>query len=473
MHPIYFLGRFHVLILHLPIAFVLAVAGLEWLTRAHRRPELAPSLRILWAATAISALLTVILGYMHFSEGGFTGPSAIAHRALGTSVAIVATLGWLLRSRGENFLPGLRAAICALLVVLVTLTGHFGGNLTHGDTYLVEFAPNPIRKLAGLEVARPPVTDLNAADPFLDIVKPMFQARCASCHNKDKARGGLNLSSYATLMKGGKDGVVVVAGDAKGSDLVRRISLTPDKDDFMPKEGKTPLTSGQVAIVKWWVDAGAKSTVTLASLQVPAEIRNLLQAEVGGASKKAAEATQMAESLKSADPKAVAALNDAGFMARQVSRSDAHLVVTPLATGTKFSDAQLAKLASVPSAQVAELDLRQAGLADAALQPVLRHFTTLTRLHLDRNKLTDASVQALKPLSSLEVLDLYGNAGITDRGVDTLAAMKSLKRIFVWNTGMTPGGVEKLRKARPDLYVDFGDLREPTAADPPATAGRQ
>ncbi len=76
MGAVYFFGRFHVLILHLPITLILVVGGLEWLNRRHGRPDLNPALRILWAATAMTAVATVVLGYMHFAEGGFTGPSA-------------------------------------------------------------------------------------------------------------------------------------------------------------------------------------------------------------------------------------------------------------------------------------------------------------------------------------------------------------------------------------------------------------
>ena len=76
MDFIYFLGRFHVLVLHLPIALVLIAVVAEWLARRERYRSLEPALGLLWAATAVTAIATVVLGYMHFAEGGFTGPSA-------------------------------------------------------------------------------------------------------------------------------------------------------------------------------------------------------------------------------------------------------------------------------------------------------------------------------------------------------------------------------------------------------------
>jgi uncharacterized membrane protein len=93
----------------------------------------------LWGAAALSALVTVILGYMHFAEGAFAGTSAVQHRNFGTIVAVLTTGIALLRSSkfalgyGPVFFPA-----SALMLFLVAITGHYGGSLTHGSTYLVE-----------------------------------------------------------------------------------------------------------------------------------------------------------------------------------------------------------------------------------------------------------------------------------------------------------------------------------------------
>jgi uncharacterized membrane protein len=70
---LYFLGRFHVLALHLPIGILVVAVILDWVARGERYRALARVAPFLWTATAISALLTAVLGYMRCSEGGFTG----------------------------------------------------------------------------------------------------------------------------------------------------------------------------------------------------------------------------------------------------------------------------------------------------------------------------------------------------------------------------------------------------------------
>src|SRR5688572_24823237 len=100
MDFVYFVGRFHVLVLHLPIGMIVALFALEYLSRRERYRYLEAASPYLWVATAISALVTVLLGFMHYAEGSFTGPSGEQHRFFGTVVAVVATGVAFLRASG-------------------------------------------------------------------------------------------------------------------------------------------------------------------------------------------------------------------------------------------------------------------------------------------------------------------------------------------------------------------------------------
>jgi uncharacterized membrane protein len=279
MDFVYFLGRFHVLVLHLPIGIIVALFVLEWLSRKDKYRYLDAASPFLWGATAISALVTVLLGFMHFAEGAFTGPSAEQHRLFGTVVAVVATGVAFLRV--SNFAMSYKPLFMPasfVLLLLVAITGHYGGNLTHGSTYLFEYAPQPLRSLIGLE-ARRTITSVSTADPFA--VGPMLVERCASCHNEDKQEAELVLTTYAGIMRGGESGRVVVAGNTDLSEMLRRISLPGDDDEFMPAEGKTPLTAQQVEIIRWWIAAGAPNGGTVGEHEVPEDVRALLTDELG------------------------------------------------------------------------------------------------------------------------------------------------------------------------------------------------
>jgi uncharacterized membrane protein len=283
MEFLYFLGRFHVVVLHIPIGLIVAIFFLELLARREKYRYLADASPFLWGAGAISALVTVLFGYMHFAEGGFDGASGTQHRTFGTALAILITVVALLRASkfASAYLPVFFPA-SVLMVFLATITGHSGGNLTHGSTYLVEYAPQFVRSMAGLGARRPPVESVAAADPFLDLVGPMFEQRCSSCHNADKRQAELDLTSYAAIMRGGETGAVIAAGRPQFSEVLSRVTLPSDDEAFMPAEGKTPLTDAQVRIIEWWIAAGAPTETTIGELGVlDAEVETLIRAQLG------------------------------------------------------------------------------------------------------------------------------------------------------------------------------------------------
>lgn len=446
---IFFFGRFHVLVLHLPIGMVILAVAADWLSRSPNRHTLAAALPILWGATAITAVVTVVLGYMHFAEGGFTGPSALAHRLYGTAFAVACIAVWLLNAKQERLYRKLRIVAGVGLLVLVTMTGHYGGNLTHGSEYLVEYAPQPLRTLVGMPDRRPPVTELAMADPWHDIVQPMLNSRCVSCHNEDKRNGELSIVDYDSLMRGGETGRVIAAGNAAVSELYRRVTLSADEEAFMPAEGKPPLTVSQVEILRWWIDAGAPVDTTVASIELPDEIAALMRVDLGldGSSPTTAAAV-------AADSAVIDALFEAGFLARQVSQSDPRLVVSIHSVGADLNDEQLGIL-SLAAASIADLDLQSAGLDDSDLAAI-DEFAALRVLRLSNNNLTDAGVAALAGMQNLEVLNLYGNASVGDDALDSLAALENLTAVYLWGTAVTPEGIERLRALRPQLEVHGG-----------------
>ncbi len=276
-----FLGRFHVLALHLPIGIVIVAVALDFTARRARYRALARAAPLLWGAAALSALLTVALGYLHFAEGEFAVPSGYAHRLFGTLTALVMVLGWWLAARGPAGSTWLRLGTGVVALVLVTITGHYGGNLTHGKTFLIEYAPAPLRGLLGAAERRPRPASVAEADPYLDVVKPLLEQRCGTCHNANKRSGSFTIASYASTLAGGDTGLAVVPRNLPASELYWRITRAPDDEEFMPAEGKTPLTADQVAILKWWIESGAPWATTVGALGADPAVADLLAAQLG------------------------------------------------------------------------------------------------------------------------------------------------------------------------------------------------
>ena len=86
-------------------------------------------------------------------------------------------------------------------------------------------------------------------------VSAILAERCVVCHQGEAAPLGLRLDSHAALMRGSRRGPVVRPGDARASELVRRVR--GESQPRMPLTGPPWLTDAEVATVEQWIAAGA------------------------------------------------------------------------------------------------------------------------------------------------------------------------------------------------------------------------
>lgn len=115
----------------------------------------------------------------------------------------------------------------------------------------------PVRTFLGCAFSLAILADAAAAltPDYTRDIKPILERRCSSCHGRLKQKADLRLDAGVLILKGGKDGAVVIAGQSSASPLIQRVSSS-DEDERMPPEGK-PLTAEQIALLAAWIDAGA------------------------------------------------------------------------------------------------------------------------------------------------------------------------------------------------------------------------
>jgi hypothetical protein len=116
--------------------------------------------------------------------------------------------------------------------------------------------PTPDPEVAETDTPTSPTETKAPSEPigevsFTNDVLPIFQNSCTRCHGSSKAEEGLRLNTYANVMLGSEEGLVIVAGDPDGSLLVQVVS-----DGSMPKRGEK-LTPEEIEIIKAWILAGA------------------------------------------------------------------------------------------------------------------------------------------------------------------------------------------------------------------------
>lgn len=88
-------------------------------------------------------------------------------------------------------------------------------------------------------------------------IEPIFYKRCVACHSGSIKEGRFDVGSYESIIKGGKRGSPVVPGKAEKSALYHM--LTRQDRPFMPPRSEAPVTPEELALIKLWIDQGAKA----------------------------------------------------------------------------------------------------------------------------------------------------------------------------------------------------------------------
>ena len=428
MDLVYFFGRFHVLALHLPIGILFAAIGLEYFARKHREPKFWIAANTLWGFGALTAILTVALGLMHAKEAGFEGTTVDTHKWLGIAVAVVTTVFYLFKKAFP--VPGRKRAgtIALITIILLSVTGHYGGNITHGSTYLVEYAPPSLQRLAGY-VSRPPVTDITQADLYLDIVQPLMARRCGSCHNADKQRGELSLHNYEALMKGGKHGAIVAIGKAPTeSEVMRRITLAPSEKEFMPTDGKPALTDGEISLIELWLARGATENGLLTGVETSEE-HMLAAVDFLGL-------TVVEDLPPAASPDALNIARNLEIDIRLEAQESTMLIIDLSVSGGKLSKARMTSLQAL-APNIRELNIKGLIITDEVIA-AFPTMDSLKVLNMANTALNDSMLETISgKVPTLEVINLYGTQDITVAGINTLKTLEKLQRVYASNSGVT------------------------------------
>lgn len=419
---LYFFGRLHLLFLHLPIGFLLLAGALALFAAWKKKPDYRPALDLTIALGALAALLSAACGWLLAREGGYEEALLTRHQWAGFLAAGTAVATWLLRG-SRWYLPALAGAVGA-----VSLAGHFGGALTHGEDYLFE--------IPGAPDASAPSGDGSAYEAF---IRPVFQKKCVSCHNPNKKKGGLLLDSRDGLLAGGKHGPVLVAGRPDSSELYRRIVLPGHDDDHMPPRGKLQLTPEEIDMVKQWIALGADFSAPASVLQ--------------GAGKNGPTPVALPPvNVEAADPDDLDLLRQNRIAVTVLGENIPWLAVS--FAGKKDLDAAKTELLKTVGKQVLYLDLSHSNAGDPLLA-VLKDLPHLARLNLSNTAVSGAGLKNLAGGQYLDYLNLTGTpAG--DDCLETLEQLPALRSLFVWNSRFTPAGLERLRARIPGLRVEAG-----------------
>ncbi|HTJ84997.1 MAG TPA: c-type cytochrome domain-containing protein, partial [Polyangiaceae bacterium] len=290
-----FFGRFHPLVVHLPIGiFLLAGAAEAMALVPALRKRIDPAMPIILPAVVISAIGAFIMGHLLAKGGGFPAQSLLMHRRL-TLAAILGSVGcviaWTYHAEAQGTVSRvIYRGVLGASLGLLSIGAHFGGNMTHGETYLTKYAPGPLRPLLEPEAPKKDASTEDdkpkaGAEPLLyaDVVAPILKKNCVECHGSETAKGSLRVDDVEHILKAGDSGPAILPGNGASSLLVRRMQLPKDNDERMPPEGRDGPTPEEIAVVVFWIDRGASETLRVRDALAPDGARKLLEAAAGGA----------------------------------------------------------------------------------------------------------------------------------------------------------------------------------------------
>ena len=446
-----FLGRFHILLLHFPVVLVLVLVILE-LGKSKWPQWNASTLSLpVWAVTLSSCVLSVLAGYMLYRSGEYQGELVRDHLWGGVLLTLfldgAAFLQFGLREKTFRWHQGIQKVLLILTGILVIYTSHLGGSLTHGPEFLTEYAPSlQTDPVSAME--QKPKEELLI---FQDLIMPVLDKRCLSCHNEYKTKGDLLMTSYTALMKGGKSGkTMLVPGEPEASEFFHRITLPDDDDDHMPPPEKPGLQEDEIALINWWIQQGADPEMQLGQgPDSPADkavidrlLPNLFQAQRLKLRQEKEQAALLLELKKMAEPLGLKIEPDRevpGFFA--VAQTIPPQVVNDAAIGELLAYAEVFSKISLPGALITDDGLFE-----------LSKMVNLQKLYLPKTCIKGPGLVYLQSLPALEEINL-SYTFLNDAGALNLMHLPQLKKVFLYGTEVQANVLEALRSNLPEVEI--------------------
>ena len=187
-------GRLHVLSLHLPIGMLVLISLLILVKKKSFNPSFTDVLETSVLITSFFAFCTALFGLVLSRESGYDNELVDFHKWWGVATAYIIYFLSLLNTEKTFFKIGLAASVLTLIV-----GSHLGATITHGEGYLQASVDSQNKEYLFDE----------KASLFQNAIYPILDAKCVSCHNPKKRKGDLDLTTPASIVKGGKNGLAI------------------------------------------------------------------------------------------------------------------------------------------------------------------------------------------------------------------------------------------------------------------------
>lgn len=443
-----FLGKAHPLVVHLPIGFILIALVSEWFFVSKEDESRKNLINYMWLLSFLATLAAAICGLLLANTGHYKSSTLTIHQWTGIALTVF-TLGLYLHKTNVLSLHSKASLILKTAVVaLLFISGHNGGKLTHGASYMNEYLPFASDK--GIDKPDLSVYELDSIAIFSHVVQPILNQHCVRCHTNGDSRGGLNLSSYDEIIAEASKSRLLEAGVSGKSDLFKRMTLSRDDERFMPPSGTSP-TFKDIRVIQWWIDSGAKNEKGVSAEGIPSDIKSILSSEYGldFVVRPFIEKKEVAF----VNDDIITGLEDQNFNVSRIAATTNFIDISRIGMPKEISDKELESLQNVME-QIAWLDLSGTDIKGEMLR-YIEDFPHVTRLKLQNTDINDEGLKYIANYENLTYLNLY-NTEVTDAGLEHLKDLKKLKNLYLWQTSVSEEGRNNLSQALPELQIVAG-----------------
>jgi uncharacterized membrane protein len=447
MIPFEIIGRFHPVLVHLPIGIFILVHLTELTGRFPRFSYLKHSSRFILLTGIIFSILSVISGYTLSLEQSNDVEKIELHQWMGITTTLLYVVYYLKKSVIDSS-QYLNMLVQIILPISLIITGHKGGELTHGENFLTlnEKSEDP----SAWKV--PEITNIQEAMVFEDMVQYTLNTKCVSCHGNLKQKGKLRLDNAEWINKGGKTGISINRSNPSESELLKRILLDENDEYHMPPKEKSQLNEFEINILKWWILSGSNFKKRVAEMNPDSVmLKSIHEFKESLNMPKRPEKTRAAIEAPAAEK--ITEVQKSGWVITPISLGSHYLRITSFNLMVPINEA-LTTLQQIGE-NIVELKISATGLNDKNLQQ-LQGMKNIEKLWIDNNKISNDALSNLSNMKQLEFLNV-AETKITAFGLENLLKTIPLKKIISSKTGISEGDKQQLKSKFSNLEIIISD----------------